>query len=152
MNVVRRLFQKLQQRVGGLFHEVASRQNEDLAWPLCWQILRTLDHFSDLSQLDEQLRGIRRDDENIRMLLDQHTSLLLIRLPQPLASLNSRIDQALQVNGCADASAVPAYAAVARKRLSGGPHLSWLPLALHGHGEHEREGVLACAFGTGKYQ
>ena len=141
---VGRLFEHLEQGVGGLLHHGGGGEDENLARGLAGQIVGALDEGADLAELDEELGRVGRKDKNVGMGLDEDASLFFVGLAEVFAGEDGGGDLVFEVGGTGDAGAVGADAAEASQGLAGGRRLAGLALALDGHGEHEGERVLAC--------
>ncbi len=147
---VRRLFEDLEKGVGSLLHHAGGGEDEDLAWRFAGQVVRALDEGAHLAELDEQLRRVGRQDENVRVRLDEDAGLFLVGLAQVFACEHGGGDLVFQVGCTGNSGAVVADAAEAGERLDGRCRLSGLVLALDGHGKHEGEGVLPCTGWAGE--
>ena len=82
---VRRLLEDLEQGVGGLLHHAGGGEDEDLARRLAGQVVRALDEGADLAELDEELGRVGRQDEDVRVGLDEDAGLFLVGLTELLA-------------------------------------------------------------------
>jgi len=107
-----------------------------------------LDEGADLAELDEELGRIGREDEDVRMGLDEDARVFLVGLAEVFAGGDRCGDLLFKVSGGCDARAVVAMAAKAGQRLAVRPEVSGLTLALYSHREHEGERVLPGASGT----
>ena len=99
-----------------------------------------MDGLADLAELDEQLRRIRRDDEDVGVGLDEDAGFALVNVAHVFAGGHGLGDQRFQVGGGPDARAVLAgVAEVGQAVRFGGLE------AVDGFRQHQSEGVLARA-------
>ena len=138
-----RLLEDLEEGVRGLLHERGGREDEDTARCFGGLEVRALDDGTDLTELDEELRRIGRDDEDVGVRLDKDAGVFLIGFAEVFAGGDGFGDAGGEVGGGADAGAVGTGAAEVGEGLTVGPEVAWLAEALEGHGEHEGEGVFA---------
>jgi hypothetical protein len=146
----RRFFQDFEERVRGFFHEAGRGEDEDLLWGLSGEIVGALDEGADLAEFDEELRGVRGDDEDVGVGLDEDAGVLLVDLTELFSDGDGFVDLFVEVGGGGDAGAVAADSAEGGEGLAVRPEVAGLALALDGHGEHEGEGVLSCSAGAGE--
>ncbi len=146
----RRLFEDLEQRVGGLLHHVGGGEDEDAAGRFGGEVVGALDEGADLAELDEELRRVGREDEDVGVGLDEDASLLFVGLAEVFAGDDSGGNLLFEIGGGGDADAVFTVTAEAGEGLAVGPEIAGLALALDGHGEQEGEGVFACSGGAGE--
>ena len=76
--------------------------------------------------------------------------LLFVGLAKIVAGRDGSVDEGIERVCAGDAGAVRAEAAEAGKRVSVGPEIPRLALALDGHGEHESKRVFPCAQRAGE--
>ncbi len=150
MDGLRRLFQNFEQRVGGLLHHAGGGEDEDALGRLGGEVVGALDEGAHLAELDQQLGRVGRNDEHIGVGLDQDAGVFLVGLAQVFAGEDRCGHMLFQIGGRGDADAVGAVAAEAGEGLAVGPQVTGLALALDGHGEHEGEGIFACAGRAGE--
>src|SRR6185312_17162160 len=74
-------------------------------------------HRADLAQLNQQLRRVRRNHQQVRMGLDKDAGFALVRVAQLLPRSDSLIKARVQVERLADANAVGADAASVGKTV-----------------------------------
>ena len=145
-----RLLEDFEQGVGGLLHHVGGGEDEDAAGGFGGQVVGALDEGADLAELDEELRRVGREDEDVGVGLDEDAGVLLVGLAEFFAGGDGGGDLLFEVGGGGDAGAVgqtpqkPARVWPLDQRVAG------LALALDGHGEHEGEGVFAGSGGAGE--
>jgi hypothetical protein len=111
-----------------------------------------VDDGAHLTELDEELRRVGWDDEDVGVGLDEDAGFLLVGLTEVFARGDGFVDLVIEGEGLSDASAVATDTAVSGKRLTVGPKVAGLTLALNGHGEHESESVFAGSGGAGEYK
>jgi putative transcriptional regulator len=101
--------------------------------------------LANLAELDEQLGRVRWDDEDVGVSLDEDSGFALVGLAEVVSCGDGFGYARFKVGGVCDSKAVGALAAEVGKavRLGGAE-------AVDGFGEHEGEGVLAGATGSGK--
>ena len=157
MNGGGRLLEDFEEGVGRLLHEGGRGEDEDLARGLGGEVVRALDEGADLTEFDEELGRVGRDDEDVGVRLDEDAGLFFVGLAEFFAGGDGFIDLFVEVEGGGDAGAVAADSAEAGEGRSlgaggdaVGAELAGLTLALDGHGEHEGEGVLSRTGGTGE--
>jgi hypothetical protein len=109
-----------------------------------------LDDGADLAELDEELRGVGGDDEDVGVGLDEDAGVLLVGLAELFADGYGFVYFVFQVGGRGDAGAVVADSAEAGEGLAVGPEIAGLALAFDGHGKHEGEGVFSGSVGAGE--
>ena len=140
------LFEDLEQAVGRLFHK--GRGGEDGEGSLGLDGRTVVGHVNDLAylaELDEQLRGVGRDNEQVGVSLDEDAGFFLVGFAQVVAGGHGRGYQLVQIGGVADAGAVAADAAKVRQAVCFGG-----VKAVDCLGEHQGQGVLARAAGAGQ--
>ena len=148
--VLGRLFKDFEQAVGRLLHEGGRSEDGEGALGLdWWPVVGHVDDLADLAELDEQLRRIWRDDEDIWMGLDEDAGLALVGLAKGFAGLDGFSHTSFKVGGVVDAEAVTALAAEIRKKAGLGRRLGGFE-AVDGFGQHERKGILPCPLGAGE--
>ena len=147
---VGRLLEDLEQGVGGLLHHAGGGEDEDAAGGLAGQVVGALDEGSDLAELDEELGRVGRQDEDVRVGLDEDARLFLVGLAEVFAGEDGGGDLLFEVGGGGDAGAVGADAAEGGEGLGVRRLLAGLALAPDGQGEHKGEGVLPCPGWTGE--
>jgi len=144
--VLRRLFKDFEQAVGGLFHEGRGGEDGEGAAGLDRGAVEgDVDDLADLAKLDEELRRIGRDDEQVGVGLNEDAGFFLVGLAEGFTGLDGFGDEGFEVGGVGDAAAVGTLAAEVGKVVG----FSWIG-AVDGLGEHEGEGVFAGAFGAGE--
>jgi len=114
--------------------------------------MRALDKGAHLAKLNEELRRVGRQDEDVGVGLDEDAGLFLVGVAQLFAGEDSGGYLLFQVGGGGNARAVGAFAAEAGEELSGRCRFARLTLTFHGHGQQEGEGVLACSGWAGEDQ
>jgi hypothetical protein len=117
---------------------------------LAGQIVRALNEGADLTEFDEELGRVGRDDEDVWVRLDEDAGLFFVGLAKVFAGGHGEFDLFFEIGGGGDASAVGADSAEAGEGGAVGPELARLAFALDGHGKHESEGVLAGPAGPGE--
>ena len=140
------LLEDFEQAVGGFFHE--RRRGEDGKRASGFDrrtVVGDVNDLADLAELDEQLRRIGRHDEDVGMGLDEDAGLLFVGFAEVVAGVDGLGDQLVEIGGVGDAGAVAADAAEVGEAVG----LGRLE-AVDGLGEHEGEGVFACAAGAGQ--
>ena len=145
-SVFGRLFEDLEQAVGGLFHKC--RGGEDGEGSLGFDrgaVVGDVDDLADLADLDEQLRRVRRDDEHVGVGLDEDAGFALVGIAHVVAGLDGFSDQCFKVGGACDASAVGACAAEIGKAVGFGGVQT-----VDGLGQHEGQRVFTCSTGAGE--
>ena len=105
--------------------------------------MRTLNEGADLPKLDKELRGIRWQDEDIRMRLHKNARVFAQSLAEIVTRRRRLGDRGLEVSRARDAHTVAAHPTEARERLTIGPKVTWLTLTLGRHRKQKGEGVLA---------
>ena len=104
-----------------------------------------MDRLADLAELDEQLRRVGRNDEHVRVGLDEDAGLALVGVAQLVAGGDGLGDQGFKVGGVGDAGAVGADAAEVGQAVGfGGVE------AVDGLGQHQGQRVLARAARAGQ--
>ena len=84
--VGRRLFEDLEQAVGCFFHESRRGEEEDGALRFDRRpVVGVVDHLADLADLDEVLRRVGRDDENVGVWLDEDAGFALVGFAEVVA-------------------------------------------------------------------
>ena len=104
-----------------------------------------MNDLADLAELDEELRRVGGDDEDVGVGLDEDAGLFFVGLAELVAGGDGFRDAVVEVGGFCDAEAVGAAAAEVGEVVG----LSGLE-AVDGLGEHEGEGVLPCPAGAGE--
>ena len=148
VGVVGWLFEELEEGVGRFLHERGGGDDEDQAGGLGGAALGAVDHSADLAELDEELRRVGGDDEDVGMRLDEDAGVLFVGLAHVFAGGDGFVDFGLEVGGFGDAGAVSADAAEGGE-FAAVDCFAGLALAFEGHREHQREGVFARATGAG---
>ena len=97
-----------------------------------------MNDLANLAQLDEQLRRVRGDDEEVGVGLDEDAGFALVSVAKVVAGGDCFGDKIFQVGCGGDAGAVGTRAA----KVGKGGGFRRLE-AVDGFGEHEGEGVLA---------
>ena len=140
------LFKQLEQTVGGLFHECGRREDGECALGFGGlAVIGDVNGLTDLAELDHELRRVGRNDQHVRVRLDEDARLALVGFAQIVAGVDGFIDKCFEVGGGCDADAVGADAAEIGQAIGlGGPE------TVDGLGEHEGERVFACAARTGQ--
>jgi hypothetical protein len=103
-------------------------------------VIRHVNHLPHLANLDLQLRRIGRNNQHVRVRLDQDARLALVGFAQGVARLHSLGHALFQVGRIANARAVRADAAKVRQpvRFCGIE-------AVDGLRQHQRQRVFACS-------
>ena len=148
VDVGRRFFQHLEERVGGFLHEGGCGDEEDPGGGFYRQALGAVDQGADLAELDEELGRIGGDDEDVGVGLDEDAGVLLVGLAHLFAGGDGFFYPCFQIRALDYAGAVAADAAEAGELAAGGVGFAGLALALQGHGQEEGEGVFACTAGA----
>ena len=148
VNALRWLFQQLQQRVRRFLHESGRGDEEDPYGSLGRYVLRAGDHSANLAQLDQQLRRIGRNDEDIGMGLYQDAGVLLVRLAHLLAGSDGLRDARIEVRCFEDARTVSANAAEPGQHSSVFYGFPRLLFACERQGQHQRKRVFARTRGS----
>lgn len=104
-----------------------------------------MDGLADLAQLDEELRRIRRYDQEIGVRLDKDARFAFVNFAEVFAGSDGLIDQGVEVGGLGDARAVGADAAEVGQAAG-----LRLLKAVDRLSQHEREGVFSGAAGAGQ--
>ena len=104
-----------------------------------------MDDLTYLAELDEELRWVGWDDEQVRVGLDEDAGLALVSIAEVVAGCDGFGDEGFEVGGVGDAEAVGTVAAEVWEAVG----LSGVE-AVDGFGEHEGERVFAGALGTGE--
>ncbi len=92
--VLGRLLEKLEQTVGGFFHECGRSEDGESALGLGGRAVEgDVNGLANLAELDHQLWRVGRNDEHIRMRLDEDARLALVGLTQVVAGCDGFIDQ-----------------------------------------------------------
>ena len=144
--VVGRLFEDFEEAVGGLFHEGRGGEDGEGAPGLDGRaVVGDVDDLADLAELDEQLRRVGRDDEDVGVGLDEDAGFFFVGFAEVVAGGDGLGDEVVEIGGVGDAGAVAAVAAEVGEAVG----LGGLE-AVDGLGEHEGEGVFACAAGAGE--
>ena len=111
MDVGWRFFENFQQGIRRFLHEGCRGDDEDLGGGFRRQVVRAVDQGSDLAELDEQLRRIGWDDEDVGVRLDEDASFLLVDLAHLFAGGYGFFDFGVEVGALGDAGAVAAVSA-----------------------------------------
>lgn len=144
--VLGRFLEKFQKAVGRLLHEGgAGEDGEGAAGFDGRAVVGRVNDLANLAELDEELGRIGRDDEQVRMRLDEDAGFALVGLAEVVAGGHGGFDQLFKVAGAADAGAVGAGAAEVGQAVG-----QRLLEAVHGLGEHDGHRVLAGAAGAGQ--
>ena len=144
--VVGRLFKDFEEAVGCLFHEGRGGEDGEGALGLDgWAVIGDVDDLANLAELDEELWWVGGDDEDVGVGLDEDAGIFFVGFAEVVAGGDCFGDEVVKVLGGGDAVAVAAEAAEVGEAVG----LGGLE-AVDGFGEHEREGVFACAFGSGE--
>jgi hypothetical protein len=105
--------------------------------------MRSLDEGAYLAELDQELRRIGREDEDVRMGLNEDTGLFFVGFAEFFAGCDGCGDLLFKIEGGGDAGAVGTVTAEAGEGLAIGPEVAGLALALDGHGEQKGERIFA---------
>ncbi len=138
--MLRRLFKNFEQRIGSFFHERAGGEDIERALRLGGAAIHARDDGAHLSELDEELRRIRRDDQQVRVRLDEDAGVLLVCIAHFLACSHGFREAFVEGERGTDALAVGADTAGIRKAVGGDGRE-----AVGGLGEKHGERVLAGA-------
>ena len=144
--MLRRLLENLEQAVGRFLHKC--RGSEDGERSLRFHgrpVVGHVNHLPHLAQLDEQLRRVGRNDQQVRVGLDQDAGFFLVGLAQVVAGSHGRGHALLKICRVGNAGAVAADAAEVRQAVGFGRRE-----AVDGLGQHQGQRVLACAARTGQ--
>ena len=140
------LFKDFEQAVCRFFHEGGRGEDGEGASRFDRRAVEgDVDDLADLAELDEELRRVGRDDEQVRMGLDEDAGFALVGFAEVVASFNGFGDQGFEVGGAGDAEAVGAVIAEVGKAVG----FSGVE-AVDSLGEHEGERVFAGAPGAGE--
>ena len=112
--------------------------------------MRAVDQGADLAELDEELRRIGWDDEDVWVRLEEDAGLFFVDLTHVFAGGYGFFDASFEVGGFGDAGAVVADAAEGGQFPAVGAGFARLAFALEGESEHEGEGVFAGAARAGE--
>ena len=104
-----------------------------------------MNDLADLADFNQILRRVGRDDEHIRMRLNEDAGLFFVGFAQLFAGGQGFGDADVEVGGFSDAFAVAADAAVVGQAVCLNRRE-----AVDEAREHERQRVFACAFGSGE--
>ncbi len=140
----------LRRELAASFMKLAAVRMKILLRGFGGEVVGALDEGADLAELDEELRRVGRDDEDVGVGLDEDAGVLLVGLAEVFAGGYGLVDLIFEVGGGGDAGAVVADTAEAGEGLAVGPEVAGLALALDRHGEHEGEGVFAGSGGAGE--
>ena len=83
--------------------------------------MRALDDGADLSEFDEELRRVGRDDEDVGVRLDEDAGVFFVGIAKLFAGGYGFVDLFFEVGGGGDAGAVVADPAEAGEGLAVGP-------------------------------
>ncbi len=114
-----RLLEDFEQRVGCFLHERTCREDVEGTPCLRGPAIDARDDRADLTEFDEQLRRVGRDDEQLRVGLDEDAGVFLIRIAHLFSRGNGFGEALVQSEGGADALAVRADAAGVRQAVRG---------------------------------
>jgi hypothetical protein len=113
-----RLFQNLEQAVGGFFHECrAGKDVKGAPRVVGWAVIGRVDHRPHLPHLDQQLRRIGWDDHHVRMGLDEDAGVFFVGVAHILAGGDGLGHAGVQIGGLADAGTVGTSAAEVRQTV-----------------------------------
>jgi hypothetical protein len=144
--MLRRLFQNLEQAVGCLAHERRGSEDGEGAFGFDRRtVVGHVNHLPHLAHFDEQLRRVRRNDEHVRVGLDEDARLALVGLAQIVAGFHGLGYALFQVGCFANSNAVGADAAKVRQSVR-----FRLVKTIEGLCEHERKRVFACPARAGE--
>ena len=102
-----------------------------------------MNHLPHLPHLDQVLRRVRRNDQHVRMRLDEDARFFLVGFAQVVARRHGLGHAFFKVGGIANAGAVAANTAKIRQAVA----LRRIK-AVHRLGQHQRQRVFARAFGA----
>src|ERR1700679_3956784 len=111
VDVWRWLLEDFQEGIRCFLHEGCRGDDEDLGGGFDGERVRAVDQGADLAELDEQLRWIGWNDEDVRMRLDEDAGVLLVDFAHIFAGGYGFFDFGLEVGAFGDAGAVAAVAA-----------------------------------------
>jgi len=143
--LVGRLFEDFEQAVGRLFHEGGGGEDGEGALGLDGRtVVGDMDDLANLAELDEQLRRVRGNDEHVGMsLMRMRVSFLSVsRRSSRAATASATRSSRLRSRRCGCSCG-------RRAEVGEAVGLSGLE-AVDGFGEHEGQGIFACAFGAGE--
>ena len=104
-----------------------------------------MNRLPNLAELDHELRRVRRNDEQVRVRLNEDASLALIRFAQIVACGHGFFHQRFEVGGGGDADAIRAGSAEVGQAVGlRGPE------AIHCLGKHQGERIFSRAAGAGQ--
>src|SRR5579884_4316957 len=133
-----RLLEYFQQGIGSLLHKGGAGEDVEGAFGLGWNAINFADDGAYLSQFNEKLRWIGRDDQNIRVRLNEDAGLFFVCFAQFFARGDGLFHASFQRHGFGNAGAVTALTAEVGKTTG----LLWIQ-AVCGLGQHESQSVFA---------
>ncbi len=144
--MVGRLFKEFEQAVGCFLHECRRSEDGERAFRLNGRtVVSRVNRLAHLSQLDEQLGRIGRNDEHVGVGLDQDAGFALVGIAQVFAGRDGFRDEFFEVCGIADPRAVAAPSAEVGQAAG----FSGIEAVDH-LGQHQREGVFSRAARSGQ--
>ena len=139
------LLENLEQGIGRLLHEGGAGKDVYRAGRIGGQPVNALHHAAHLAQLDQQLGRVGRNDDHIRMRLDEDAGVFLIHFTQLFPRGNRFADSLSERHGESDAGAVAADSAEIGQAIG-----DRVLQAGHGLRQHDGESIFAGAARAGK--
>jgi len=142
------LFEDFKEGVGRLAHEGGGGEDGERAFGLDRRpVVGDVDDLADLADLDEQLRRVGGDDEDVGVGLDEDAGLALVGLAQVFACFDGLGYKNVQVGRITDAEAVAAFTAEVGQTIA----FSWVE-AVDGLSQHQGQRIFARSARPGQDQ